>query len=93
LPIPWIEKLFARFEALYGAKFHDQWRGTNLENVKATWAEKLGGFRDKPNALRAAADACDDLEWPPMLPQFINLCRQAAKRAANESIPVAGTEG
>ncbi len=80
LPDAWIERLFGRLEGLYGAKFHDAWRGTDTENVKRTWAEKLGGFADRPEALKAALDACDDKPWPPTLPEFIGLCRDAAKR-------------
>lgn len=80
LPDSWIERLFGRLEGLYGAKFHDAWRGTDTENVKRTWAEKLGGFADRPEALKAALDACDDKPWPPTLPEFIGLCRDAAKR-------------
>ncbi len=81
LPDAWIERLFGRLEGLYGAKFHDAWRGTDTENVKRTWAEKLGGFAGRPEALKAALDACDDKPWPPTLPEFIGLCRDAAKRA------------
>ena len=80
LPDLWVDRLFGRLEGLYGAKFHDLWRGSDIENVKRTWAEKLGGFADRPEALKAALDACDDKPWPPTLPEFIGLCRDAAKR-------------
>ncbi|MDE2106643.1 MAG: hypothetical protein KGL39_56025 [Patescibacteria group bacterium] len=80
LPEPWVDRLFGRLEGLYGAKFHDLWRGSDIENVKRTWAEKLGGFGDRPEALKAALDACDDKPWPPTLPEFLGLCRDAAKR-------------
>ena len=79
LPDAWIERLFGRLEGLYGAKFHDAWRGTDTENVKRTWAEKLGGFADRPEALKAALDACDDKPWPPTLPEFRALCTPMAE--------------
>lgn len=78
LPDAWINRLFCRLEGLYGARFHDLWKGTDLANVKATWAEKLGGFADKPECLKAALDACDERPWCPNLPEFITLCRESA---------------
>lgn len=80
LPDAWIERLFSRLEGLYGAKFHDAWRGTDLENVKAVWADKLGGFAASPERLKAALEACDERPWPPTLPEFLGLCRDAARR-------------
>lgn len=73
LPEPWIERLFSRFEAMYGAKFADAWRGCNLQRVKAVWAEELGGYsRDE---LAAGVAACLTKDWPPTLPEFLKLCR------------------
>lgn len=80
LPDAWITRLFKRIEALYGSKFLDMWRGTDMENMKATWAEKLGGFADQPDALRGALEALDSRPWPPTLPEFIILCRESAAR-------------
>lgn len=75
LPEPWIERLFARFEAMYGAKFADAWKGCDLQNVKAVWAETLGALsRDD---LAAGVAGCMEREWPPTLPEFVKLCRQA----------------
>lgn len=80
LPDAWVSRIFERLEGLYGARFHDLWKGTNPENVKATWAEKLAGFAGRPDALKAALDACDDKPWPPTLPDFLGFCRNAAGR-------------
>lgn len=80
LPESWINRLFGRLEGLYGARFHDLWKGTDLENVKAVWAEKLAGFHDRPEVLKAALGACDDKPWPPTLPEFLGFCRNAAGR-------------
>mgnify|MGYP006935489954 CR=1 FL=1 len=74
----WIERLFSRLAALYGAAFGRQWDGTNIADVKSVWAEKLGGFT--ASQIGAALKGCDDRQYPPNLPEFIDLCRQAAKR-------------
>ena len=74
----WIERLFSRLAALYGAAFGRQWEGTNLADVKTVWAEKLGGFTAVH--IGAALKSCDDRQYPPNLPEFIDLCRVAAKR-------------
>lgn len=75
LPDAWIERLFARFEAMYGAKFADAWKGCNIASVKSVWAETLGTLsRDE---LAAGVAGCMAKEWPPTLPEFVKLCRQA----------------
>ncbi len=73
LPEPWIERLFARFEAMYGARFADAWRGCNLASVKAVWAEDLGGYSREE--LAAGVAGCRQKDWPPTLPEFLKLCR------------------
>jgi len=73
LPTAWIEKLFERMAALYGSKFADMWRGTDPEQVKALWAHELGKLSREE--VTRGAQALMTQEWPPSLPQFINLCR------------------
>lgn len=80
LPDDWIERLFSKLSALYGSKFSDLWRGTDAVEVKALWASKLAGFYQIPGCIKAALDACDDRPWPPTLPEFLGLCRDAARR-------------
>ena len=80
----WIERLFSRLAALYGAAFGRQWEGTNIADVKTVWAEKLGGFEDKPQAIKGALDALDEHPYPPTLPEFIILCRTAARRIGTD---------
>jgi hypothetical protein len=70
--------------AMYGSKFAAMWQGTNLPDVKAMWAEKLGGFGDKPEAIKQALASFDEEPWPPTLPDFIQACRIAAKRIQPE---------
>lgn len=80
LPMAWIDRIFSHMGAMYGSKFADLWRDTDQIAVKALWAEKLGGFIDHPKAIKAALDSLDDKPWPPTLPEFLMLCRQAAHR-------------
>lgn len=80
LPDAWVERLFDHMAALYGSKFADLWRSTDPAKVRAMWADKLAGFADKPQAIKAALDALDERPFPPTLPEFIALCRDAAKR-------------
>ena len=80
LPASWVDRIFAYMSGMYGRKFSDMWEGTDLAVVKSLWAEKLGGFEDKPEAIKQALDALEDKPWPPTLPEFLALCRDAAKR-------------
>lgn len=80
LPDKWIERLFQRLEDFYGSKWATQYGAFPRERVKATWAEELAGFADKPEALAAALDAQKFSPFPPTLPEFLNLCRNAASR-------------
>lgn len=80
LPESWINKIFDYQIAMYGSRFADLWRGTDLEKVKAVWAEKLKGFESNPEAIKEALNSLDDKPWPPSLPEFLQLCRNAATR-------------
>ena len=73
LPESWIERLFARFEAIYGARFADAWKSCDLHNVKSVWAECLGGYSREE--LAAGVARCLTRDWPPTLPEFLRLCR------------------
>ncbi len=75
LPDQWVERLFARFEAMYGAKFADAWKGCDLLNVKAIWAETLGAMSREE--LAAGVAGCMGKDWPPTLPEFVKLCKAA----------------
>jgi hypothetical protein len=81
LPDAWIVKIFDYMLGLYGSKFSDLWKGTDPAAVRRIWAEKLSGFRDNPAAIKAALDALDERPFPPTLPEFLTLCRDAARRA------------
>jgi hypothetical protein len=77
LPAAWVEKIFATMLAHYGSRFADMWRDADIAMVKAVWAEKLGGFRDRSDCLKYGLDCLDGREWPPTLPEFISDCRRA----------------
>ena len=77
LPDAWIEKIFATLSAFYGNKFSDMWSNTNIDDVRAVWADRLGGFIDKPWCIKYALDNLDGRQWPPTLPEFISDCRRA----------------
>lgn len=81
LPDEWVARIFGYMSCLYGNKFVDLWNGTDHKAVRALWAEKLGGFRDRPEVIMAALDALDDRPLPPTLPEFIALCRAATTRS------------
>lgn len=67
-----VEALFSEFEALYGARFADMWKGTDIAYVKTVWAKALAGL--KVRDVRAALDQCRFKAWPPSLPEFLGLC-------------------
>lgn len=83
LPESWVARIFEHMAGLYGSKFADLWGGSSPEKVHAVWAEKLAGFADKPHAIKAALDALDEHPFPPTLPEFVVLCRNAARRVGS----------
>lgn len=83
LPDSWIERLFQKFEDWYGAKWAAQYGDFPRERVKATWAEELGGFATQGDAIAQAINAQKNSPFPPTLPEFLVLCREAAKRIGN----------
>lgn len=67
-----IEALFSEFEALYGVRFADMWRGTDIAYVKSLWAKALSGLSVRE--VRTGLDQCRFKPWPPSLPEFLVLC-------------------
>lgn len=79
LPLPLVDRLFDRLVALYGAqRVGAMWHGTDIAAVKDVWAQQLGRFQTATiaAALQRLVDGGDG--WPPTLPEFVELCRQAA---------------
>lgn len=80
LPDGWVEKLFQKFEDFYGAKWAAAYGSFPRDRVKRTWAEELGGFASMPECIAMALEDQKQLKFPPTLPEFLTLCRDAAKR-------------
>lgn len=79
LPLSWIETLFARFSAAWGAqKIGAMFPADSHDDVKSLWADQLGRF--EPETLRHALQAAIDTgkEWPPSLPEFVAVCQRSA---------------
>lgn len=87
LPDAWIEKLFQRFEDYYGAKWAAQYGSFPRERVKRTWAEELAGFSAKPERIASALSAQKSSPFPPTLPEFLGLCREALRRIGDDVKP------
>jgi hypothetical protein len=85
LPDRWINAIFERMAAMYGARFADLWRGTDMGKVRSLWAEKLAGFAYKPECLKAALEVLDDRPYPPNLPEFLGLCRETLRRSGSHA--------
>ena len=85
LPDSWVEKLFQKFEDFYGAKWAAQYGDFPRDRVKRTWAEELGGFSG--DSIAKALDAQKSTKFPPTLPEFIELCRESARRVGTATAP------
>ena len=68
-----VEALFSEFAALYGTRFADMWKHSNLDLVMRSWANALSGY--KVGEVKAGLLACRAKPWPPTLPEFLALCR------------------
>lgn len=89
-----MRKLFAELQGNYGTRFLDMWRSgqadTNgddvgLQNAMDMWAEKLAGFRERPDAIRRVLDTLP--KHPPTLPEFVELCRTSCPKQEMKALP------
>lgn len=82
----WIDRLFDRMAAMYGARFADMWGGLDLSSVKSVWREELSDM--SPDEISRGVAACRTRDWPPTLPEFVKLCRPAIdyERAFSEAV-------
>ncbi len=78
LPDAWVESLLARMLAIYGQKFRSQWADVPAESMRETWAVALGRF-DGERIKWALEQMIATCPWPPTLPEFAALCRQAPR--------------
>lgn len=81
-----VDRLFSRFTAIYGSqKVAGMWGDADIAEVKQVWMQRLSQFQ-----IASIGGAVDRLvesgrEWPPTLPEFVELCRQSAIGRANAS--------
>ena len=93
LPSEWVERLFLRLQAIYGNRAATMWADIPVAEVKAVWADALGDFLG--DDIRAALDSCVSVytDYPPTLPQFIGLCRDAKRLRAAGATKLDGPRG
>lgn len=85
LPKHWIEALFSKMSAFYGAKFAAMWSGSKPEEVQKAWALEL--FKLSREQLKAGSDALTAFSKPPTLPEFVAHCKQARLEMAASTVP------
>lgn len=73
VPMAWVEKIFEKMVSTYGVKFLDNYRDIDLQAVKLNWAKGLGELT-REEIIRGV-NLLKETDWPPMLPQFIKLCK------------------
>ena len=86
LPASWVESLFGKLAALYGDQFLRKWEHVPKADLLQTWAEGLGPYADdgEHRGMRlkwALSQLRDNNPFPPSLPEFIALVRQAPRGA------------
>ena len=86
LPDSWVESLLARMLATYGQKFRSQWADVPPETLRETWAVALGRF-DGERIKWALEQMIATCPWPPTLPEFVALCRQAPRPEPANGLP------
>jgi hypothetical protein len=85
LPRKWIEVLFSKMSAVYGARFADMWRGTNPVEVQKVWAVELKKLSNAQ--LKAGSENLTALVKVPNLPEFVAHCKQARVDQAASAAP------
>ena len=76
LPIPWVDKIFAKLALVYGRDFAARWDGMTIADVKTDWGHELAGFANHPEAIGFALQNLPP-DRPPTVLQFRDLCRKA----------------
>lgn len=90
LPNGLIQRLFLRFQAVYGNRLATMFGDSDPREVQAVWADELR--EAEPDDLRGALDAMRSAypDYPPTLFQFSALCRDARHRRAQGATKLAG---
>ncbi|MGZ3235770.1 MAG: hypothetical protein ACXU8A_00170 [Burkholderiaceae bacterium] len=79
-PIAWVESLFARMTACYGAKFADMWRDADMNLVKSLWAQEMGKLTNEE--LKHGYQSLMTKAWSPTLPEYVQLCKSLPRKEA-----------
>lgn len=75
-----IDRLFLSFSAFYGQLWRSQFKNEEFINfMKNQWGQALEHIEDK-HIEEAAIQCRENKEFPPSLPQFIEMCRNAKNR-------------
>lgn len=74
-PVAWAMRLIERLQALYGAKFSQQWADIKPGRLAELWAEEIAGYTAEE--IQRGLAACRARVFPPTLPEFLTLCRPA----------------
>lgn len=75
LPLPVIDRLFARLNATYGRDFMGRYEGQDAGAVKTSWSHELDAYSQN---LQPLAWALENLpERPPNVIEFKNICLRA----------------
>lgn len=87
LPAHWVDQLFRKLSIRYGRQFMARWDGIDEADVKADWAEVLGGFVRRPDCIAYAMEHLP-VDKPPTAAQFRELCRSMpAEREVYRALP------
>lgn len=73
VPESWIDSLFTKMTGFYGSKFLDMWRGVDMQDVRRMWGLELAEL--KREELKRGVATLVTRQFPPTLPEFIQLCR------------------
>lgn len=84
VPEAWIDNLFSKFNALYGARFVDFWGSAPIAEVRKQWGVELRKL--SPEQLRAGvATLTDAFPSVPNCGQFLAHCRNARRERVDNA--------
>jgi len=88
LPSDWVDQIFKKLSIRYGRQFMARWDGINEAEVKSDWADVLGGFLRRPDAIAFALDNLP-ADYPTTATQFRDLCNTTpAEREVFRALPL-----
>lgn len=79
LPDSWVDSLITRLESMYGSGFVAMWENTSAQDMRNLWAEALARFSGEQIKWALGALIDRGTAFPPSLPEFAALCRQAPR--------------